>query len=203
MAATTNVDQLVRRLEAIGPAMEAAQRTVAQRSGELVRASTERNIMAATGGDGVLSGMTRTTGGRSKRPPRPIRVRSRVERRGTGWQAFVKASGPMPLIERDVDRHIVVSRHAQGATYTRTTKTGKTRTGRSTRQSRVASVAFGLGAAGGGRRAVLHWGDNYARYTFASSKGRHPWRRGVDQAAPQFGQIQAEAQRAAIRQALR
>jgi len=65
-------------------------------------------------------------------------------------------------------------------------------------------VALGLGAAGGGRRAVLNLGGGvFRRWTIASSKGREPWRQGVKEATPQLAAIQTRVQRAAIGSALR
>lgn len=196
-------DPIFRRLEQLPVVIHAAQRQVADDAGRLIAQTTEKRIREASGGDGVLSGMMRATGTRSTRKPKPMGTFHRVEPRPGGFQAYVRATGPVHLVEHDVARHIVVSRWAKGAGYTRTTKAGKTVQGRSTRESRVASVAFGLGAAGGGRRAVLHWGSVFARYSYASSKGRQPWKRGVDEARPRLGEIQAAAQRAAIRSALR
>lgn len=204
MAKGGDVDALQRRLHGMATAMEQAQRTTAANAGELIRSETDKRIKAAAGGDGVLSGMTRTTGGRSKAKPRPMGARVRVRKGSMGWEALVRATGPVHLVERDVAPHVVTSRHAKGAEFTRQSKAGRTVKGRSTRESRQASVLFGLGLEGGGRRAVLHWGgSNYARWTVASSKGRQPWAKGVDAARPRLGEIQAQAQRAAIRSALR
>jgi len=199
-------DQLFRRIEALPTVMAAAQRQVAEEAGRLIVSTTERRIMDATGGDGVLSGMTRTTKGR-RSTPRPMGASSKIEPSPTGARAFVRARGAVHLVEHDIARHVVVSRWAQGDESTRedrVLKSGAIRKGRATNKSRIASVEAGLGARGGGRRAVLNLGGGtYRRWTTASSKGRQPWKRGVDDARPQLAEIQARAQRAAIRSALR
>lgn len=174
--------ELGRKFDSLSREIEQRQVESARTGARIIEREVTGKLRSATGGDFALSGMNRTsaptkTGKARSKGKMSVRVRPA---RGETGAFLVAATGPVQLVENDVAKHIVVSRYAKGAGFTRTTKAGKTVAGRSSRQSRVASVAFGLGAAGGGRRAVLHWGgNNYARYTTASSKGRHPWRNGV------------------------
>lgn len=182
MGTSRSALELGRKFDSLSREIEQRQVESARNGARVIEREVTGKLRAATGGDFALSGMNRsatlTKSGKERSKGR-MAVRVRPARGETG--AFlVAATGPVPLVENDVAKHIVVSRFAKGAGFTRTTKTGRTVKGRSSRQSRIASVAFGLGAEGGGRRAVLHWGgSNYARYTTASSKGRHPWRNGV------------------------
>lgn len=195
--------ELSRRFEAMAQAFESrkaeSERKVAARFVDRVDA----RIKAAVGPDRVLSGTTRTTGrkrsNRGGKAAGRIQAYAKAEKAGT----LVAVRGPLQLAENDVAKHVVVSQYVKGAGYTRVNAKGKTVKGRSTRESRQASVLFGLGAAGGGRRAVLHWGNNYARYTFASSKGRHPWRDGVAEASKEIPSVHAQVQLEAIASAVK
>lgn len=163
-------------------------------------------IAAASGGDNVLSGTTRTTR-RQKRKGNE----SKGKKLGVGYdlapsgrQALIAARGPLPLIEVDQAPHVVVSRWATGAEYQRHTKAGRVIAGKSTIGSRQASVLTGNGAAGGGRRAVLNQGGGvFRRWTISSSKGKHPWEFGIKEASPAVGRIHAKATHETIAAALR
>lgn len=184
------------KFDRLGKGIEKRQKEAARAGAVVIDREVTRRLKAATGGDLVLSGMTRTTGGKRSGSKRPMRVKIGPARQSDG--VFVSITGPAQLVENDVAKHIVVSRHAKGAGYTKVNAKGNTVKGRATRQSRQASVAFGLGAAGGGRRAVLHWGNNWARYTTASSKGRHPWRNGVRAARPKAAREMARVESGAL-----
>lgn len=181
MGTSRSALELGRKFDSLSREIEQRQVESARDGARIIEQAVNGRLRAATGGDFALSGINRsatlTKSGKERSKGR-MGVKVRPARGETG--AFlVAATGPVQLVENDVQKHIVVSRYAKGASFTRTTKAGRTVKGRSSRQSRIASVAFGLGAGGGDRRAVLHWGgNNYARYTTASSKGRHPWRNG-------------------------
>ena len=193
MGTSNTVHELVGKLNNVGTELERQQRISIETAAIEAKKVTVGFMAAATGGDLMLSGLNR--GGPSKK----VGVNYKLETRGAGVQAFVKATGPVPLIENDVAKHYVVSKYAKGAQRISAT-TGKKL--RSTRQSRIASVAFGAGAGGGDRRAVLHWGDNFARYTVASSKGRHPWERGINTSIPRTTEIIARGNRLALVKAM-
>lgn len=185
MGVSSSPLELARKFEMLSQDMDRRRDEGIRNAAKVVEHSVLRRMASATGGDMVLSGMTRTTGTRRGGSRGKVGVKTKVDTFGGNMSATVRATGPAHLVESDVKRHPVVSRYAKGAAYTRTTKSGRVVRGRSSRQSRSASVLFGLGAAGGGRRAVLHWGgNNYARYVFAESKGRHPWAKGVSAAEP-------------------
>lgn len=179
MGTSHSAAELGAKFSTLARNLESVQKGAARSGARVIEQAVQREMRAATGGDLVLSGMTRTTGPKRSNSGgiKKIGVKVRPMRDGV----LVAATGPAQLVENDVKPHIVTSRHAKGAAYTRTTKAGKTVKGRSTRESRQASALFGLGVTGGGRRAVLHWGNNFARFTRSSSKGRHPWRNGVRQ----------------------
>jgi hypothetical protein len=157
-----------------------------------------------------LSGTSRTTGGKRKligpvlpSAGRKIGVRTKTTT-SSKTSVLVSATGPLQLVENDVAPHIVVSRHAKGAGFERVNAKGRKVKGRNTIQSRQASVLFGLGAGGGDRRAVLHWGGNiYARYVIASSRGRHPWRASVNEVTPKVAEIHGKATVEVLESALR
>ena len=194
--------EMAGRLDRYAKGIEARQKEAARAGARVVEREVNGRLRRATGGDGVLSGTTRTTGGRRQSQGRRMRVLTRPARSNPDGQ-FVSITGPAHLVENDVKRHVVVSRHAKGAGYTKVNARGRSVRGRSTRESRQASVLFGLGAGGGGRRAVLHWGDNYRRFTFAESKGRHPWRDGVRAARPKAVRAMRDVESRALLEAFR
>lgn len=158
--------ELGRKFDEMARGVEQRRKTAEGAGARVVEQSVHRRLRAATGGDMKLSGM-----GRKAR-----RIYTQVGRGGNAG-VLVKVNGPAPLIEEDQDKHYVVSKYALGADRI-SAKTGRKL--KSTRRSRIGSVAFGQGAAGGGRRAVLNLGGGkFLRWTVAYSKGRHPWRDGV------------------------
>lgn len=171
--------ELGRKFVSLARSVEQRQQRATAAGAAIIEREVRGRVRSATGGDLILSGTNRTTGSKRSAKPGAKRIDVRAERSKASTGTVVRMIGPAQLVENDVAKHIVTSRYVKGAGYTRVNAKGKTVKGRTTRQSRQASVAFGLGAAGGGRRAVLHWGNNWARYTTASSKGRHPWRDGV------------------------
>lgn len=176
MGTSTSALELSRKFARLADGIERST-TPAERAGAaIIEREVRGKVRAATGGDFALSGMQRK-GATSTRGR--IGVRSEPARGREG--RIVRMTGPAQLVENDVDKHYVVSRYAKGAQ--RIGANGRRL--RSTRQSRIASVAFGQGAAGGGRRAVLNLGNGkYLRWTVAYSKGRHPWRDGVRTSRP-------------------
>lgn len=202
MGTSVNARQLSAKMTQAGQKVDRASRQAI----DLAAAETKRvtlGLMAqATGGDLILSGTTRTTG--PKRTTKAtgtkgkIGVRYKIEQRPAGAQAFVAATGPAQLVENDVKKHPVVSRYAKASERVQyVTRGGSVRTSRANRQVRGIAVMAGI-ATTGDRRAVLHWGNRYARYTVASSKGRHPWERGMTAMRPRVPQIVAQANRRAL-----
>lgn len=187
------------KMVALATAIEGRSSESVERSAFAIKKRVAKRVAAATGGDSILSGTTVGKNGKINTRGKKIGVRYRLSKGKAKPSAIVGMTGPADLVENDQARHIVTSRYAKGAGYQRLTKTGRTVKGRSTKESRAASVLFGLGAEGGGRRAVLHWGGIYARYTEAESKGRHPWKDGVKEATGDIPKIHAEVNRAAIK----
>ena len=210
----TDPKALADKLRAAAGSMEAAQAATVKQVAEQSKATILANIRSATGGDQLLSGAKRPAPGPrksgKKRTPREkkIGVSYRVRDGVNGPTALVRATGPLQLVENDVKPHFVVSRFAVANAYSQVITTGKragkTRKGRNTREARIASVAFGLGSVGGGRRAVLNLGGGtYRRWTTSHSQGRHPWRRGVEEVTPTVIGIHADNQRKALLAALK
>ena len=164
MGTSRSVAELAGKFDKLARDVDKRKRTAERVGGTVIEQSVAPRLRAATGGDGKLSGMGPKA--------RQITVRTRSTPAG----ALVRVVGPAQLVENDVPKHYVVSKYATGAQ--RIGANGRRL--RSTRRSRIASVAFGQGAAGGGRRAVLNLGGGqFRRWTVAYSKGRHPWRDGV------------------------
>lgn len=164
MGTSRSAAELARKFDALSTGVRQQQRAAEKAGGTVIERAVAPRVRAATGGDGKLSGM----GPKARR----IGVRATSLSAGT----VVRMTGPAQLVESDVPKHYVVSKYATGAQ--RVSASGRKL--RSTRRSRIGSVAFGQGAAGGGRRAVLNLGGGkYLRWTVAYSKGRHPWRDGV------------------------
>lgn len=187
---TRKFDRYVKRLDSTD---REAMRTASSRTERILTA----NVRAATGGDQLLSGLNR--GGRQQK----LLVRAKVERRGDEWQAYVRARGPWQLVENDVKEHIVTPKKAVAHDSVR----GVTRRGRkgaNSRRARQQSVARGLGLGG---KAVMMWeadgGKRFRRWTVATSKGRHPWARGVATAKPVTTRIFVDRQRKTLRDSFR
>ena len=179
MGTSRNSLELSRKFAALADEVEKRQAEASKQGAAVVARKVRSNVRAATGGDFVLSGTTRTTAKtRSGKPRKAARIDVfTAKARSVKDGSFVGMRGPAQLIENDVNKHYVVSRWATGAQNI-SAKTG--RKIRATRQSRIATVAFGQKLTGGGRRAVLNFGGgNYKRWTVAYSKGRKPWERGV------------------------
>jgi len=173
MGTSSSAVDLSRKFDKLSREIDARQKQASRNGAAVIEREVRQKMRAATGGDLVLSGLGQSKGGKSRGK---LGVKT-APARAVPDATIVFATGPAHLAENDVDKHYVVSKYAKGAQRISQTTGRKLR---ATRQSRIASVAFGQGAAGGGRRAVLHWGgNNYARFVVASSKGRHPWRNGV------------------------
>lgn len=202
MGTSVSAKQLSAKMTQAGKRVDRASREAIGVAAKETKRVTLGLMAQATGGDLILSGTTRTTGPKrtaaKSTAKGKIGVRYKVEQRATGAQAFVAATGPAQLVENDVKKHPVVSRYArtsEGVQYV--TKKGAVRSSRANRQVRGIAVMAGI-ATTGDRRAVLHWGNRYARYTVASSKGRHPWERGMTAMRPRVPQIVAQANRRAL-----
>lgn len=200
MGTSRTAAQLGQKVQRTAKRIESANKAAVNvAAGEMKQTIT--GLMAgASGGDLVLSGMTRTTGPkRSNRGGiKKLGVRYRVESRARGPQAYLRATGPAHLVEDDQPKHPVVSRYAKaGSSVSYLGKKGKRINSRSSRQARGIAVRLGE-ATTGDRRAVLHWGNNYARWTVASSKGRHPWKHGVAASAPKARATMRQAARQAF-----
>lgn len=205
MALTTTQD-LVATFGRVAKGLETAGIAAAVESARLIQSSVERRIESTIGSDRILSGTTRNSWGKGRKP-KPIVVKVHATRRNLNSEnptLLVSAKGPLHLREHDIAPHTVVSHWITGPARLRRNKKGKLVESRRKigKAQRTAAVEMGLSASGGGRRAVLHWGNVYARYTSAHSKGTHMWRSGVKDATPQLAAIHARTQRAALMHAV-
>ena len=193
MARSQQLVKLVQNIESTAKGVAEAGDLSVKQSALALKNHANRNIGAATGGDGRISGGRPATGAKRKKigPVLPdggkrIHVRYNKHEIAGGATAMVYAKGPLQLVENDVDPHVVVSRHSGVASSITLNAKGKRVKTRNSIANRRAQVLAGNGAAGGGRRAVLHWGSNYARWTMASSKGRQPWGKALDSELPKM-----------------
>lgn len=204
MGTSRSVAEMSAKMDRAARGIDRASREAIETAAKETKRVTVELMAKATGGDLALSGTTRTTGPKRSTRSTPatkgkIGVNYKVERRPAGDQALVRATGPAQLVENDVKRHVVVSRYAKASERVNYIgRKGNVLAGRSSRQARNVAVMAGIGTTGD-RRAVLRWGGtNYARWTTASSKGRHPWRNGIAQMRPRIPGIVATANRKAI-----
>lgn len=147
-----------RKVTGMVNAVERDRRAIV-RSGAETAAERQRRVMQQdSGGDMQLSGVGRRRG-------RAGNARIGVRVRNLGDLAEVTATGPLPLIDRDVPGHVIRSSYVRGA-Y-RSSRAGGQRTGQ----------IFGPAAPTirGDRRAVL----NIPGVGFRRS-ARHPGTRGKD-----------------------
>lgn len=188
--------ELSRKFNQLATEVERRQAAASRAGATVIVKSVKPRVLAATGGDLVLSGTTRTTGKRVKRSglAKKIDVRLKNEIRGGSPQSFVYMTGPAQLVENDVQPHFVYSRHARAEgisrisrSYVVTDLTGapvRNSRGRAKRvrvDTRAAAKMFG-GHILADRRAVLNIGNGeYRKFTVAKSLGRQPWRKGVDE----------------------
>lgn len=173
MGTSSSALDMSRKFDALAREVETRQKQASRNGAAVIEREVRQRLRGATGGDLVLSGLGTSKAGKARGK---LGVRT-APARSVPDASVVFATGPAHLVESDVDKHYIVSKYAKGAQRISQT-TGRRL--RATRQSRIASVAFGAGAAGGGRRAVLNFGNGqYRRWSVAYSKGRHPWRNGV------------------------
>jgi hypothetical protein len=157
-------------------------------------------VAAATGGDLHISGV------KSKASPKGARVGARYRVRSFSdgvVGATVGATGPAQFIESDMPAHAVASKYAPrsfSAGARRQLKAAGVDKGL-TRMARSMAAANSVSASGWGPRAVLHFGDRYARYVTKTggSTGRHPYAIGLTRGAELAPQIIAKAQNKAAR----
>lgn len=170
--------------------IEAAKRLGVMKAAAASKRIINANISAATGGDMRLSG---TAGSGTKRASGNVVSSKGAPQLGavyrtSGESAIVRAFGPVQLVEGDTKPHTIGSRYAG---------VGKTRA------ARLADLAD-FGASRGGRRAVLRWGGNFAKYVKTpGTTGKHPWEHGVKEAEPVIKKIMGDEQDAAMRSVFR
>jgi hypothetical protein len=187
----------------VGRIMANIERAIIDERADAVRkaAMAAKNIHAreidqASGGDGMLSGVMRAgSARRGVGDTSGARVGVRYHLEGKGWQpeAFFKATGPLQLIERDTDPHVIRSTHLSGrgrrgligptlpSTFKLKKVTGPT-------LSPVLNIP-GIGY----RRSARHPGTS----------GRHPWEKGKRKAEPVIHGIMRKSMFTTIKRAAR
>lgn len=128
-------------------------------------------ISRATGGDSVLSGFNQGKGGR---------VGARFDvRPGPTPYVVLRATGPMQLIERDTDGHVIRSRRLTGRG--RRGFVGPTLPGQFRRRRGI----------GPQLRAVIDIPGIGYRYSarHRGTKGKHPWEKGKKRARPAMTRV--------------
>lgn len=170
------------------------------------------NLRDAAGPDLTLSGMNTSKAAirRLEVGGSPMRgrlgVKTTIVRSGDSGnaEAFVRVTGPAQLVENDVAPHFVYPNEARARGYKTKTRSFATEeltsSGRAKRRRvDIRAVAGSLGQDVVIGRARLRWGNRFLVRTKASSKGRRPWARAIDEVGPQVPGILSKAQADAMR----
>lgn len=125
----------------------------------------ERDIERVAGSDMALSGVNAAKG---RKGNTKVGVRFTLEGNANTPEAFIKATGPLQLVERNTSGHVIRSAYSKGKS--RKGFVGPTRAGQFSGGSNAVINIPGIGF----RRSARHPGTT----------GQHPWRKGTVKAAP-------------------
>lgn len=125
----------------------------------------EREIARVAGADMALSGVGTARG---KKGNTKVGVRFTLEGNANTPQAFIKATGPLHIVERNTAGHVIRSAYSKGKR--RKGFVGPASAGQFTGGRNAAVNIPGVGF----RRSARHPGTT----------GQHPWRKGATKAAP-------------------
>jgi hypothetical protein len=103
----TTVDEFARRAATLPAALSYATPRATRAGAEILEAQARANLVAATGGDRRLSGVSsmRARRGRSGSANREVDVTVKVEGAGRGARALVVPRGPVSLVEKPTRPH--------------------------------------------------------------------------------------------------
>jgi len=201
MGTSSSPAEFVAKIKAAERGVDKANKASVFQCATVLTTAANANIAAATGGDGVLSGMGRSKNGK---------LRGRItaaQKTFSGYgstEAVVQVLGPGPLVENDVKPHTVFPKGARVTGRSTRTKSYRNRAGRRTNfnlASAYADAGFGDQVNVGPHR--LKFGNVFLTHVVASSKGRHPWRNAREEAEPTFPRIFAANQAKGVAEAFR
>lgn len=173
MPNTRTVHDFAATIESIGTAAQRAQKDAVMRASMILKNSIESELMRATGGDGRLRNLRKKGG-------TPAKLGLGFNVRGVNNPtALLIARGPWGLVEYGAHQHRITPRLAK-------TGSGK---GMSRRQRQLAirqqelNQAFGARGTYAGKRPMPIARGVY-RYSanHPGTKGKYPWKRGMDRA---------------------
>lgn len=198
---STVADTVARKMRACEAEVKAASRTGVRDASLVLKDGVLVSVRRVTGGDGRLGRMGNANLGAK------FDIRQ-VEDRHT---AKLQATGPWQIVENDTDPHFITA-GLLGAK-------GSTRAGRQRAAALAGSVAAFGGSARGvfggmqsstyqsrkggtrvrkGKRAMVIGGNLRAYAAHPGTRGRQPWRRGIDTARPAALQVLQRAEITAV-----
>lgn len=149
----------------MGKAVGAGSKATVSTAALAAKRIHEREIARVAGNDMSLSGVGAAKG---RKGNTKVGVRFKLEGDSNAPQAFIKATGPLHIVERDTDGHVIRSAYSKG-------KRRKGFVGPAT-----------AGQFSGGRNAAVNIpGVGFRRSArHPGTTGQHPWRKGTVKAAP-------------------
>lgn len=185
-----------RRLQKLASTIEGGSFDTVKASAEVAKKQQLAVMRRDSGGDLRLSGVNaaKGRGGNAK-----IGVNYRVRKAsgiGVGASAFVKATGPLQIINNDTQGRVIRSAYLRGR--------GAAGRGRVARRGFVGPVLPGQ-FAGAGRRAVLRLPDGGFRQSVRhpGTKGKNTWQLGRKQAEPDVAKSMRGRTTATIKRGMR
>jgi hypothetical protein len=170
MAITHTSTDFAARIMQIGQAAQKSQEEAVFRASMVIKSSILRELTKAVGGDHTMSNLRKASGA----PPKQMTVGFDVKK-GNAPVSLLVAHGPWGLVENGADRHAIFPRLA------RITGKGAQRA----RRQRQLDQAFGArGIYSGLRPMPINGSFRYSARNHPGSKGKKPFRRGLDKAKP-------------------
>ena len=149
----------------ISKAIGAGSKDTVMRAAMSAKQIQEREISRVAGNDMALSGVNAAKG---RKGNTKVGVRFTLEGNANTPEAFIKATGPLHLVERNTAGHVIRSAYSKGKS--RKGFVGPTMAGQFSGGSNAVINIPGVGF----RRSARHPGTT----------GQHPWRKGATKAAP-------------------
>lgn len=171
-------DQFARQMATLGKRMEKNVAGSVGKAAQVLKASVEANLRSAVGSDLRMSGVGKAG----------AKVGVRYTVKGTqNPTALLRATGPVHLVERDNKAHVILPRGV-GRVQGRRTKANR----RAAKQD-LYNALFG-GSVGRGVKPLAFGNGRFAyRVRHPGTKGKHPFEKGVERAAPIAQRILANA----------
>jgi hypothetical protein len=170
-------EQFARQMATLGARMERNVADSVGKAAQVVKGSVEAQMRSAVGNDLRMSGVGRSG----------ARIGVRYDVKGSrNPTAFLRATGPVQLVERDTIAHTILPRSVGRAQ-------GRSKAARRAAKQDLYNALFGA-SVGSGATPLKIGGDRFAyRVKHPGTKGKHPFEKGVDRAAPAAQKILAGA----------